>query len=188
MTSEEPQTVFQHGCARSRSHLQHARAGSLSSTFSPALAVCRLVDGGHSDRRGVTARRGFNCVPLTVGDIELIFTCLLAICVSSLERFTDPGDSSWSGLRAVSRSRGGGGGRRHIWGGQECLNTLTMWSPSRPPCVYSFLPFSFSREHLPSPCARSNQGGIAFAEGLKIDCSGGDLSSFPSCWALIFVC
>ena len=56
--------------------------GSLFSTSSPALVACSLID----DRCGVVSYCGFNLHLSDDSDIECSFICLLAICMSFLEK------------------------------------------------------------------------------------------------------
>ena len=58
---------------------------SLFSTPSPAFIVCRLFDDGHSDRCEVIAHCSFDLLSLIMNNVEH-FSCLLAICMSSLEK------------------------------------------------------------------------------------------------------
>ena len=58
-----------------------------SSTPSIAFIICRFYDDGHLGQRKVHLIVILICVYLIISDAECPFTCLLAICMPSLERY-----------------------------------------------------------------------------------------------------
>ena len=58
---------------------------SLFSTPSPAFIVSRLFDDGHSDRYEVMSHCSLD-LHFSNSDVDHLFTCLLAISMSSLEK------------------------------------------------------------------------------------------------------
>ena len=78
-------TLLHSGCTSLHSY-QQCKRGSLFSTPSPAFIFCRLFDNSHSDWCEMVTHLVLICISLIMSDVGHLFMCLLAICMSSLEK------------------------------------------------------------------------------------------------------
>ena len=77
-------TVLYSGCTSLCSHQQYKR--DFFSTPSPAFIVYRLFDSSHLTSVKWYLIGVLICISLIMSDVEHFFMCLLAICMSSLEK------------------------------------------------------------------------------------------------------
>ena len=79
-------TVFHSGYTSLHSH-QQCKEGSLFSTLSPAFIACRLWIAGILTGMKWYLILVLICISLIMSDVEHLFICLLAICMSSLKKY-----------------------------------------------------------------------------------------------------
>ena len=78
-------TVLHSGCTNLQSYHPCRRVPFCSTSY-PAFVVSRLFDDSHSDQCEVVPHVILICISLIISDAEHLFMCLLAICMSSLEK------------------------------------------------------------------------------------------------------
>ena len=81
----KPYIVFPSGCTNLHSHQLCTRVPFSPHPHQPTFVMCRLLDASYSDRCEVLIV-ALICISLMINDVEKLFTCLVAICFSSLQK------------------------------------------------------------------------------------------------------